>query len=108
MSGIRELVQLNEEIGTAENDGNLKRLSEIVGPVLAFRRRDGTIVGRDGFLETPKPGKRETRVESVLVYGNRAVVTCVVTDSEVVTHNIRLFVTEGDDWKLLGWANEPT
>ena len=105
---IRELVQLNEDIGTAENAGDLKRLGEIVAPFLAFRRRDGSIVGRDAFLQTPRPGKRETRIESIHVYGNRAVIACVVTDSGVVTHNIRLFAKEGGKWRLLGWANEPT
>jgi hypothetical protein len=65
-------------------------------------------VGRDGFLQNPKPGNRDLQVESIHVYRNRAVVTCMVTDSEVVTHNIRLFAKEGGDWKLLGWANEPT
>jgi hypothetical protein len=105
---IRELILLNEEIGTAENAGDLKRLGEIVAPFLAFQRRDGSIVGRDAFLETARPGKRGTRTESIHIYDNRAVITCVVTDSGVVTHNIRLFVKEGGNWMLLGWANEPT
>ena len=99
---------MNEEIGTTENAGNLKRLGEIVAPFLGFRRRDGSIIGRDAFLQTPKPGNRQTKIKSVQVYGNRAVVTCVVTDSGVVTHNIPLFAKEGSEWKLLGWANEPT
>jgi hypothetical protein len=104
---IRELVLLNEEIGTAENAGDLRRLGEIVAPFLAFRRRDGLIVDRDAFLQTPRLGGRETRIESIQVYGNRAVITCIVTDSGAVTHNIRLFAKEEDNWRLLGWANEP-
>ena len=105
---IRELLLLNQEIGTLENSGNLKRLGTILAPFLGLRRRDGSIVGRDAFLQTPKPGKRETQIESIHIYGNRAVVTCVVTDSGVVTHNRRLFAKTEGDWKLLGWANEPT
>jgi len=105
---IQKLIARNEEINVAENAGDLKRLDDIVAPFLAFRRRDGEIVGRDGFLQNPKPGNRDLQVESIHVYRNRAVVTCMVTDSEVVTHNIRLFAKEGGDWKLLGWANEPT
>lgn len=104
---IQELFLLNQEIGTAENAGDLNRLGEIVAPFLAFRRRDGTIVNRDAFLQNPKPGNREMQIESIHVYGNRAVVTCVVTDSGVVTHNIRLFTKEEGNWRLLGWANEP-
>jgi hypothetical protein len=28
-------------------------------------------------------------------------------DQQKFSHNIRLFVRVEDDWKLLGWANEP-
>ena len=104
---IQELFLLNQEIGTAENAGDLNRLGEIVAPFLAFRRRDGTIVNRDAFLQNPKPGNRETQIESIHLYGNRAVVTCVVVESGVSTHNIRLFAKEEGNWRLLGWANEP-
>jgi hypothetical protein len=104
---ITELVRLNEEIGEAENLGDLRRLGDIVASELAFQRRDGSIVGRDTFLKTPNPGNRATQIESVLVYRNRAVVTCLVTASGAVTHNIRLFVKVGGKWQLLGWANEP-
>jgi len=105
---IRDLALLNHEIGAAENAGDLERLGGMVAPSLAFRRRDGAIVDRDAFLQTPRPGNRQTRIESIHVYGNRAVVTCVVTDSGVVTHNIRLFAKQEGNWRLLGWANEPT
>jgi hypothetical protein len=105
---IQELFLLNQEINSAENIGDLDRLKEIINPFFAFRRRNGTIVNRDTFLQSPKPGSREMKIESIQIYGNRAVVTCVVTDSEVSTHNIRLFTKEEGNWKLLGWANEPT
>jgi hypothetical protein len=106
-SDIGELIRLNEEIGEVENAGELKRLGEIVAPKLAFRRRDGSIADRDEFLATPKPGKRVSEIDSVHVYASRAVVTCRVTDSGDVTHNIRLFIKMHGKWRLLGWANEP-
>ncbi len=59
------------------------------------------------ILQAPRPGARETQIESFHIYGNRAAVTCVAPDSGVITHNIRLFAKEGGDWRLLGWANEP-
>lgn len=105
---MQELFLLNQEINTAENHSNLKRLGEIIASIFAFRRRDGTIVNRDTFLQSPKPGNREIQIESIQVYGNRAVVICVVTDSGVSTHNVRLFTKEEGNWRLLGWANEPT
>jgi hypothetical protein len=105
---IQELLLLNQKINTAENSGDLKPLEEIITSFFAFRRRDGTIVNRDTFLQSPRPGRREMKIESIQVYGNRAVVTCIVTDSGVSTHNIRLFTKEEGNWKLLGWANEPT
>jgi hypothetical protein len=40
---------------------------------------------------------------------HRAVVTCVVKTGGKEYHNVRLFVrdkAEGQEWKLLGWANE--
>lgn len=103
---ITELIRRNEKINEEENSGNVKELGKYVASELAFQRRNGTIVNRSTFLN-PNPGNRTIQIESVHVYGNRAVVTCVVTDSGVVTHNIRLFVKEGSEWRVLGWANEP-
>ena len=109
---ITELIRLNEEITTLENTGDLTGLGKKLASKLAFQRRDGSIVNREEFL-TRRPGRRIIQISSVTVYANRAVVICVVTDGEAVTHNIRLFVKEVDQetnsqqWKLLGWANEP-
>jgi hypothetical protein len=103
---ITELIGRNEKINKAENDGDVKELGKYVASELAFQRRGGTIVNRDTFLN-PNAGDRKIEIESVHVYGNRAVVTCVVTASGLVTHNIRLFVKEGGEWRVLGWANEP-
>lgn len=103
---IERLVARNAEITAAENDGALDRLDSFLAPVLAFRRRDGTVVDRTGFL-VAKKGQRAMLVESVQVFGNRAIVTCVIQDGGTSTHNVRLFTRIDDDWKLLGWANEP-
>lgn len=106
-SDIEALVQRNEAITVAENAGDLAELGRFIAPQLAFLRRDGSFVDRDAFLQASRPGRRELRIESVQVYGMRAVVACTVTDADMVTHNLRLFAKEQGDWKLLGWANEP-
>ena len=41
-----------------------------------------------------------------MIFGDRAVVACVVRQNETDYHNIRLFFRDGYEWKLLGWANE--
>ncbi|NOT89132.1 MAG: nuclear transport factor 2 family protein [Lysobacter sp.] len=107
-SDIEALVQRNEAITVAENSGDLSGLANYIAPQLAFLRRDGSFVDRNAFLRASKPGRRELRIESVQVFGARAVVACKVTDAGVVTHNLRLFVKEQGEWKLLGWANERT
>lgn len=100
------VVRRNQEINDAEIRGDVAALHNYVASELAFRRRNGTIVCRHAFLK-PNPGERTMEVESVRVYGNRAVVTCMVKNSDGKTHNIRLFVEEGGEWRVLGWANEP-
>jgi hypothetical protein len=104
---IDALLQLNDAINAAENAGDLAALGAMIASRIAFRRRDGSIVDRDAFLATPRPGERRLQVESVQVYGARAVVACTVTISGTSTHNLRLFAKEDGAWKLLGWANEP-
>ncbi len=104
---IETLIRLNQDITIAENEGDLGRLGAFIAPLLAFQRRDGSIVGRDDFLQNPKSGHRELRVESIQVYGRRAIVACVVSDAGKATHNLQLFVKDQEDWKLLGWANMP-
>lgn len=103
---VQELVELNLEIGEAENSADVDRLGELVAPQLAFMRRDGSVVNRSDYLGNVKAGERITDVESVCRYGNRAVVTCRITDGAAVTHNIRLFIKSAGRWRLLGWANE--
>ena len=69
-----------------------------------------TIVDRKEFLDAVASGSdRDTEVESIHLYGDRAVVTCIVTmkPGGERYHNLRLFVRREGGWKLLGWANEP-
>lgn len=115
-----ELVALNIQIGDLESAGEAQKLADILATKLAFRRANATIDDRgtvggkapDGFLDKVVPGPRVTEVESIHLYGDRAVVTCIVTmpldppDKRKKYHNVRLFIREKDGWKLLGWANE--
>jgi hypothetical protein len=107
------LTKLNLQIGDAESVGDKKSLEKLLAPVLAFRRANGNCVDKQGFLDNMTKGvPRETTIESIHLVGrNRAIVACVVSmgegDQQKFSHNIRLFVRVEDDWKLLGWANEP-
>jgi hypothetical protein len=108
------LEKLNNEMGNAESEGDLKWLTDIIAPEFAFRRASGKIDGGVDFLKAVKAsGPRKTDIESVDVYGKRAIIKCIVTIGDSKFHNIRLFVWidgqegQGGQWKLLGWANEP-
>ena len=85
---------------------------------MAFQRADParTIDDRTTYLrKVAKGGDRRTiAIESIDIFGKRAVVTCLVRSEGRLFHNIRLFVKrvgngeEGkQNWLLLGWANEP-
>jgi len=108
----KSLRDLNLEIGHAENRGDVIWLSEILAPRLAFQRADAnqTVDDHVAFLQKVQAGQRRpTQVlEPIKVYGNRAVVECLVTVNNDAFHNLRLFVRRHGQWKLLGWANEPT
>lgn len=104
---VEQLLLLNQELTVAENGGDMRRLAELVAPALAFRRRSGELVGREQFLVAPRPGERVLNVEAVQVYGERALVACVVTDAGVATHNLRLFTRRDGKWLVMGWANQP-
>jgi len=104
------LRDLNERIGAAENDGDRDWLASILAPSLSFQRADPdkTVDDRAAFLaKVKKGGDRRTQViEPIELYGDRAVVECIVHTSDGDFHNLRLFVRRADGWKLLGWANE--
>jgi Domain of unknown function (DUF4440) len=114
----RELRQINVEMATMENAGDRAWFDGVLASRLAFQRADPdrTVDDRVAFLQKVKsedpPKDRQTDPESVEVrlYGSRAVVSCIVTMTDKgelkAFHNLRLFIKEGGQWKLLGWANE--
>jgi Domain of unknown function (DUF4440) len=103
------LRELNLKIGEAENSGDRKFLASVLAPRLAFQRADEarTVDNEVAFLQkVTDGGTRVTRViEPIALYGDRAIVQCMVTIGEKQFHNLRLFVKRDGDWKLLGWAN---
>lgn len=119
---IQKLKEINRSINDAENAGSAQILrpllctEEVEGqpaaPLLAFCRASGKCEGAKVFLGKLKDGgDREIIGEiDVRLFGrHRAVVTCVVKTGGKKYHNVRLFVrdnAEGQEWKLLGWANE--
>ncbi len=106
------LMQLNMQIGEAESRGDRDGLDGVIASRLAFQRADGvTVDDRAEFLSKIKAGdSRQTRIESIDIIGDRAIVKCVVTlksaGADKSYHNLRLFVRQAGQWKLLGWANE--
>jgi hypothetical protein len=107
------LIQLNKAIGDAENNGNRKFLESILAPRLAFQRSNPlrTIDDQVAYLQKVETGgdrvTREIEPGDVDVYGDRAIVRCIVSTGNGGFHNIRLFVRREGGWKLLAWANEP-
>jgi len=62
----------------------------------------------ESTVSATQKGKRITKIiEPIEIYGNRAIVKCIVKLDGKEYHNIRLFVRHEGVWKLLGWANEP-
>jgi len=106
------LRDLNEKIAHAEENGNREWLATILAPQLAFQRADEsrTIDDRGSFLQKVKAGgppKRTEIIEPIELYGDRAIVQCIVSVGDQRFHNLRLFIRREGNWKLLGWANEP-
>ena len=116
MSSYEELRLLNIRIGNAESRGDKRFFEELLAPAFAIRRADGRRVeDRKQFIcAVAKSGRRTTKVNSMSLEGNRAVVACVVemetADGPKRFHNLRLFVRRSprSAWKLLAWANEPS
>jgi hypothetical protein len=111
MDDKQTLSDLNTRIGEAENSGDREWLATILAPRLAFQRSDEarTIDDHVAYLQKVKAGgTRVTRIiEPIELYGNRAVVQCIVTVGAQEFHNLRVFVRHEGRWKLLAWANEP-
>jgi hypothetical protein len=45
-------------------------------------------------------------IEPIQLYGDRAIVRCIVADGDKEFDNLRLFVRRDGQWKLLALANE--
>lgn len=108
-----DLIEINLKINAAENAGDVEFLARVLAPALAFMRADGkTVDDANRFLQKmpgrQSPRREELNVEAIEVMGNRAIVKCIVTQAGKRYHNIRLFVRLNGEWKLLGWANEPS
>ena len=111
-SEFEVLERLNVEIGSLETQGDRDRLATVIAPELAFLRANAerTIDGAKRYLDkVASSDDRDTVVESIDIVGSRAIVKCVVTlkPSNKSYHNLRLFVKLEQQWRLLGWANEP-
>jgi hypothetical protein len=109
-----ELRRINEEIGGKEADGDSQFFLKLLASEFAFRRASGAVVDALAFLKGIGDGKprQSAVVEPIQVFGDRAIVECVVTlgDGKDAKryHNLRMFVraTANESWQLLGWANE--
>ena len=115
-SDYEQLRALNIEISNAESRGDSAFFVDLLAPVFAIRRKDGTSFDdRDEFIAgVAKSAERATEVHSVTFFGvNRALVECVVametSEGTKRFHNLRLFTrqTAAATWMLLAWANEP-
>lgn len=110
---IEALLLINEQIGQYESAPCKKSrdwFAERLAPEFSFMRADGvTFDQAERFLakiETSEPKKRVTSVESISIFGRRAMVRCVVTMDGKDFDNLRLFVRVEETWRLLSWANE--
>jgi hypothetical protein len=107
------LAQLTVDIGAAETSGDRAFLDSVIAEQFAFRRASGAVVDRAGYLAAVAASEpRLTEIESIQLYGDRAVVTCVVTlvrsdDERPRFHNTRLLIRAATGWQVLGWANAP-
>lgn len=107
----RELRDLNVEIGSNETAGDRAFFRRLLHESFVFLRASGDVDDKKWFLEKLKKSEeRDTRVESIQIYDNRAVVTAIVAmtlgDERAEFHNIRIFLRTPDGWKLFAWANE--
>ena len=108
------LKELNVKIGDAENRGDHGWLADVLAPRLAFQRADEqkTVDDQVAFLQKVKSGgSRETQiVEPIDLYGDRAIVKCIITVGDQKFHNLRLFVRRDGQWKLphsIGFSGRP-
>lgn len=84
----------------------LKQSFDIIAPKLGFQRADGvTFDNREELLDKIKPSThRQTEIESIHLFDDRAVVACIVTMDSNRYHNLRLFIRHEGNWELPGWG----
>lgn len=106
--------QINVQLGTAETAGDRDWLDGVLAPQPTFRRANGAVQDWKGYLAAVAlSDPRETDIDSIVPYGDRAVVSCIVTMTVQSSngekrrlHNLRS--TRGDPGRqILGWANAP-
>jgi hypothetical protein len=113
LSDGHTLRTLNLEINDAENRGDRDYLANAIASEMAFFRANGSLDDGSRFLQKAvkkdSPGELKFNVKEpnpIRIYGNRAIVECIVSQGGKQYHNIRLFIRIDGKWKLLGWANE--
>src|SRR4051794_38083643 len=99
---IDALYTLNLEIGAKEDGGDKEWFKKRIAPAFGFQRANEKREVVDGVAyigDLQESGPRNTKVESIHLYGNRAVVTCVVSMGVKNYHNVRLFIRRAPDWQ---------
>jgi hypothetical protein len=104
---IQALTELNRKVGDAENRGDREWLTTILAPKLAFQRADDarTVDDRVAFLQKVVSGGARTTciVEPIEMYGDRAIVRCIVTVGDQEFDNLRVNTTPKADRPTHGW-----
>lgn len=112
----QNLVEINHNIAKEENtrDEDARQFFEqLLSDELIFRRADGSVVGKDGFIKNLEEKSAFTRTaEDIAVTrcGNRALVTLIVRTEQADGtpgryRNVRVFFLVGNKWQLEVWYN---
>ena len=110
------LRKINFTIAEKETEGDLCYFNDLLAPTFAMLRANGELADRGQFLAKVAPSdERRTSIESIQIFDDRAVVTCVVEmgmemgqDNSHARqfHNVCVFIrSDVEDWKLFAWAN---
>jgi hypothetical protein len=110
-----DLNTINQAIGDSEATADRDFFEQLLAPAFSMVRPDGLrFDDRAAFLRSlTVSSPRTTRVESITVFDNRAIVICAVAkDGETGTmqhRNIRIFTrsTSRAAWQLVSWVTEP-
>jgi len=117
LSSDQELRRLNEEMRVKEQAGEKPYFDELLADTFLFRRADGTIVDKRQYLDdlgsvAKNPYERlESVVENVTLDGVSGVVNVLVLakrkkmERAAVFQNVRVFIRQGENWKLIMWVN---